>query len=155
MNKKGDTIKIVIIIVVALIALGVITGYFASNSSSKTPLLETVRVEPVSLTPNTITPEKATITFQINNPTLIDYSGKTEFVYDEDCLSTSQKYKDVFAKSQSKSAFQQIITIKSIDWNNNLPEKCYQTQSIFLRLEDNNSSRTYDTKEVTILITHP
>lgn len=157
MNKKAG-VEVIIIVAVVVTAAIILAFLFLhpSLNGKNSPFLETIQISPPAIISgsSSSTSNQATLSFEVNNPTVVDFSGKVEFVYDTDCLDTYYVTKNVFAQSQRKQAFSQIFNIKNSGYSS-LPDKCFQQQSIFLKLEDSNNSRIYDTQEVKISITHP
>lgn len=149
MEKKGQAnVWMIIAIVLFIIIISGAGFYFKANLKNK-PLFKSAEAEPNFIIPNDQNKDQTTVIYEIYNPTLLDLSGQVEFLFDDDCLETYPDYQDVLVKSKDNQAFNKIFRSQERD----LPDKCYQSQSVFLRLTDTNNSLLYDTKEIKILVT--
>lgn len=88
------------------------------------------------------------IFYKIDNPTNLDFSGSVEFLYDDDCFNIYQNLQQVSVPAKSQQGFFKEIRLEG----RNIPNKCFSTQTILLRMVNENKTIIYDTEEIKITI---
>lgn len=139
-----------ILVIILLIASG--GSFFIFNTGGNKPIFKDAYVDPTYLIPTATDSARAIIIYEIKNPTLLDFSGNVEFSYDKDCLNIHTTEQQVDVKSKSNQAFNKDVQTVNTNRYSDFPEKCYQTQSIFLKLSDFENTVVYDTKEIKVTI---
>lgn len=117
MAKNDSNIWIILVIVVIFIV--VVTGglgVFWKIGGDK-PVFENAYTDPSYLIPNNNENKEAKIIYEIHNPTLLDFIGKVEFLFDDDCLYMYEKNQQVSAKSKSNQAFNKVIRVADVSRN--------------------------------------
>jgi hypothetical protein len=149
MNKRASLPTIVVVIIVVL-GLALTSSVIKNiNLMNMKPTIKSLSINPTFIIPSYSAKNSADILAIITNPTDIDFRGKIQFIYDTDCLTIWQNPKDVSVNSKSENSF--ITTVQGINWN--LPEKCYKTQTIIVKLTNLNSTNIYDSKEIQLTLT--
>jgi len=149
MKKKGQAqvVLIVIIIILAIALLG--SGIYINDLLKTKPHFEKVSVNPEFIIPNDNNRNSADVLFIINNPTNIDFRGRIQIIYDEDCFSVYGVDQDVEVGAKNKNSVTRTLTAR----NYNAPEKCFKTHQIVTKLSNVDGTTLYSSKDFQLTIT--
>jgi hypothetical protein len=148
MQKKGATPVIVIIIIAVLVIALIGSGFYINDLLKTKPYIKEISTTPTFIIPTDNNKDSADIFFIIDNPTDIDFSGKIQFIFDQDCFNLWQN-EDIMINAKGENSFTRSINSD----NYNIPNKCYKTHTIVAKLTNKNSTTIYSSKEFQLTIT--